>query len=121
MIRVIYDGFCPECSLYVRHTRLTDLDPDTQLIDAREAPSEVRRLQALGVSLDDGMVLEIDGTLYHGAKALHHLALLTTRSGLFNRVNRWCFGSDRRASLLYPGLRSGRNVLLKMLGHQRID
>jgi hypothetical protein len=42
-------------------------------------------------------------------------------TGAFNRINRWLFGSRGRARILYPLLRSGRNLLLKALGRTRIN
>ena len=65
------------------------------------------------------MVLVADGTFHYGADAIHALAQL--RPGAASALNRWLFGSLRRARILYPWLRSGRNVLLKVLGRTRIN
>jgi len=70
---------------------------------------------------DEGMVLKVDGALYYGADAIHALAAMGGAAGAFNRINRWLFGSRSRARILYPLLRSGRNLLLKALGRTRIN
>ncbi|MCG8519422.1 MAG: hypothetical protein MI794_15640 [Pseudomonadales bacterium] len=56
-----------------------------------------------------------------GADAIHTLALISGRSGLFNRFNYWLFRSSRRAALVYSVLRSCRNLLLKLLRKTRIN
>jgi hypothetical protein len=48
------------------------------------------------------------------------LALLSNRATLFNRINALVFCSYERARLLYPILRAGRNVTLKVLGRSKI-
>jgi hypothetical protein len=48
------------------------------------------------------------------------LALLSSRGTLFNRINALVFRSYERARLLYPILRAGRNVTLKILGRRKI-
>jgi hypothetical protein len=49
------------------------------------------------------------------------LALLSTRSGDFNRLNYWLFRSKRVSALLYPLLRACRNLVLRLMGRSRID
>jgi hypothetical protein len=74
-----------------------------------------------GLDIDEGMVLKVDGALYYGADAIHALAAMGSAAGAFNRVNRWLFASQSRAQLLYPLLRSVRNLLLKALRRTRIN
>ncbi len=66
-----------------------------------------------GLDIDRGMVLKINGSLYHGADAMHTLALLSTRSGVFNRLAYWVFRNKWLANVLYPVCRFFRNMLLK--------
>ena len=120
MVKLIYDGDCPFCASYVRLSRLRDAGGDVQLIDARQEPREVERLRRLGISLDEGMVLEIGNELYHGAEAMQRLALMTSRAGLFNRMNHWWFRSRTRSRLAYPLLRRGRSITLALIGRPRI-
>jgi hypothetical protein len=67
------------------------------------------------------MVVKKDGRLFYGSEAIHELAKAGRRKGFFNRVNSHVFHSQRRSRILYPVLRSLRNLLLKMLGKTRIN
>ena len=120
MFKVIYDGDCPLCAGYVQLSRLRDAGDGVLLIDARQEPREVERLRRLGISLDEGIVLEIGDELYHGTEAMQRLALMTSRAGLFNRMNHWWFRNRTRSRLAYPLLRSGRNLTLALIGRPRI-
>jgi hypothetical protein len=90
------------------------------LLNARSAHPTVEAIKHLGLDLNDGMVVIISGHYYHGADALHVLALLSSRSGLLNKLNYWLFKSKDFSTLLYPILRCGRNVILKLLGKTKI-
>ncbi|WP_048305663.1 DCC1-like thiol-disulfide oxidoreductase family protein [Halomonas sp. PR-M31] len=123
---MVYDGQCPFCANYVRLVRLQGTIGRLQLVDAREKPSAVNEaildeIRRAGLDIDQGMVLKLDGQLYHGDEAMHRVALLSSRSGIFNRLNYWVFRSPRRARLLYPPLRSIRNIVIKGLGREPID
>jgi hypothetical protein len=59
--------------------------------------------------------------LYYGSDAIHALALISRRSGVFNRFNYWMFKSKTISSWLYPLLRFCRNLLLKLLGKTKIN
>ncbi len=67
------------------------------------------------------MVLKIGDDLYHGSDAIHELALLSSKSGFFNRIAFAAFGWRPMARLLYPIMKSCRNLLLRMLGRSRIN
>lgn len=73
-----------------------------------------------GFDLDEGMVVLHNGELYHGADAMHRMALLAPASGIRNRLNRLLFGNLAIARAVYAGLRAGRNLLLKVLGRKKI-
>ena len=70
----------------------------------------VDEVRSAGANLDEGMVLKVDGRLYHGEDCIRMLALLSTPGGLFNRANAAVFRSRIRSRLLYPLLRAGRNA-----------
>jgi predicted DCC family thiol-disulfide oxidoreductase YuxK len=112
---LVYDGECPVCNAYVRYVRLKQSAGKVTLVNAREGGPWVERVREQGLDLDEGMVLIYGGRLYHGADCINRLALLSTPSGLFNRLNSWIFRSARLSALLYPALRCGRNTLLLML------
>lgn len=58
------------------------------------------------------MVLEVGGLLYYGADAMHVLALISGRSGVFNWLILWILRSETQSQLLYPVFRALRNLLL---------
>jgi predicted DCC family thiol-disulfide oxidoreductase YuxK len=117
---IVYDGQCPFCSRYVQLLRLRESLGAVRLIDAREGGPIVEELQRARVDLDEGMVLKLDDRLYHGHDCIHVLALLSTPSGLFNRINAAVFRSPLAARMLYPVLRAGRNAVLRLLGRGKI-
>ena len=117
---IVYDGQCPFCSRYVRLVRIRESLGRVELVDARNGGPLVDELRAAGADLDEGMVLKMDGRLYHGEDCVHMLALLSTPSGLFNRANAAIFRSRRASKLLYPMLRAGRNAALRLLGRTKI-
>jgi predicted DCC family thiol-disulfide oxidoreductase YuxK len=115
-----YDGECPFCSAYVRMLRLREAAGAVRMVNARDGGPEVAAARAAGLDLDEGMVLNLNGRLLHGDECIHALALMTTPSGPFNRLTHWVFRSERRARLLYPWLRAGRNATLRLLGRRRM-
>lgn len=119
-VTILYDGACPFCSRYVRLLRLRRAVGDVRLVDARSNCPEVLRVTERGLSLDDGMVLISGDEMYGGAEAIRRLALLSTPSDTFNRFNHRLFRSGTRSRALYPWLRHGRNLALRMLGRSRL-
>ncbi len=117
---LVYDGACPFCNAYVRYVRLREAVRLT-LIDAREGGREVGEIVDAGLDLDEGMVLKIGGRLYHGEECIHVLALLSSPSGAFNRINKVIFSSRWLSRVLYPLLRAGRNLTLRLLGRSKVN
>ena len=120
-VLLIYDGECPLCDAYCRAARIRESLGTLQLVDARQPGAVVDELTRKGLDIDQGMALKVGATLYYGADAICALALLSTRSGIFNRCNYWLFQSGSRSHLLYPLLRSCRNLLLKLLRRTKIN
>ena len=120
-ILLIYDKECPVCDNYCRLVRVEESAGNLKLIDAREPSDVLAEISALGLDIDQGMVLKMDGQLYYGADAIHALALASSRSGFFNRLNYLIFYSSRVSRFVYPALRGGRNLLLKILGKTKIN
>ena len=118
---IIYDGQCPFCSRYVEFVRLRDSLGRVELVDARDGGPIVDEAVSAGLDLDDGVVLKLGDRLYHGDECIHMLALLSTRSGAFNRINGAIFSSRRASRLLHPLLRAGRNATLRLLGRSKMN
>src|SRR3984885_1014006 len=120
-ILLVYDGECPLCTAYSRAARIREQLGTLTLIDAR-SPSGVKdEMTSRGLDVDQGMALKIDEVLYYGSDAICALSLMSSRSGIFNRLNYWMFRSKVRARLLYPVLRGCRNLLLKVLRRTKIN
>jgi predicted DCC family thiol-disulfide oxidoreductase YuxK len=117
---IIYDGECPFCTRYVKLLRLRETIGPVALINAREGGPRVERLRNLGYNLDGGFVLEWENKIYHGADAINRLALLSTRSNFFNKMNAFVFRSRTASKVLYPVLRKGRDLTLFLMGRTKL-
>jgi len=128
-IHVVYDRQCPICHLYCelaqsssqRRAKNAPDGPAVELLDAREHSELMQRITHLGLDIDEGMVVEIGDELHYGADAIHALALQEPGRGLFGVLSRLFFGRRWSARILYPWLRRVRNLLLRVLGKQRIN
>jgi len=117
---VVYDGDCPFCSSYVKLLRLREAAGSIVLLNAREDHPVVRRVEQHGVVLDQEMALVMGRNIYSGGECINRLALMSTQSGLFNRLNAALFSSPKFSRIAYPFLRCGRNLALKALGRKQI-
>ncbi len=120
-ILLVYDKECPVCDYYCRKIDVGSLAGRLVRINAREESEIMAEITALGLDVDEGMVLKADDVFYHGAEAIHALALLSSKTGLFNRLTSATFRRRSLSRLLYPILNSGRNLLLKMLGRPKVN
>ena len=118
---VYYDGDCPFCDRYVSLLRLQETVGPVDLVDLRSHPALVAELNEQGFSLDKGMVLDVDGRRIGGADAMHQLALLSTPSTNFNRLNKWIMSNAFLARFLYPLLRMGRWCALFFMGREQMS
>ena len=119
-VAIVYDGECPFCQQYTQLLRVRASAGKVRLIDARSDDPLVSTIVERGFNLDQGMIVIIAERFYHGAAAMQVLAMLSTRSGWFNRFNYFVFRSKTVSTVLYPFLRAGRNLVLRILGHKPI-
>jgi len=120
-IQLVYDRQCPVCEFYCQHI---DVDPDAGTlvrIDARDQTDIMDEITALGLDIDEGMVVKIGDSIFYGGDAINALALKGSRAGFLNRLAFWTFRSRRMSQLLYPLLKACRNLLLKLLRRTRIN
>lgn len=117
---ILYDGECPFCTRYVALVRLRESLGNVRLVNARDGGPELVCVRAHQLDIDEGMVLHWNGALYHGADCIHRLALLSTPSSVFNRLNAWMFKRPAVAKVLYPWMKAGRNLVLRALGRRKI-
>ncbi len=119
-LTIIYDGECPFCAAYMKMLRLRESVGEVELIDARSDHPEVLRVKRLGLDLQEGMVARYGGKDYYADECLTLLAMLSSGSGVFNQITAWMFKSTGRAKLMYPVMKTGRGVTLKLLGRKPI-
>lgn len=117
---LVYDGECPFCSAYVRYVRVRESVGRLHLVDARLPHPVADEARTLGLDLDEGMALKLGQRFYHGADCINVLAMLSTGSGPFNRLNAAIFRSPAASRVLYPMLRAGRNLALRLLGRGKL-
>ena len=120
-ILLVYDKRCPLCDHYCRLVRIRESVGKLVLVDAREYNAIMQEITAIGLDIDQGMVLKFKDRIYYGSEAMHVLSLLSTRSGIFNRINFWIFRSRRLSGVLYPIFRFFRNLFLKTRGTTKIN
>ncbi len=118
-IALVYDMECPACDAYCRFVRIEERE--LKLIDARAPGALMTEITAASLDIDQGMVVKHDGVLHYGADAIHALALMAPKKGLFSRINHIIFRSRTRARAFYPALRLCRNLLLKVLRKTKIN
>ena len=119
-MEVFYDGQCPFCASWMRLARLRENVGRVELIDARLGDARVAELLAAGYDLDEGIVVRWKQQVHHGAEALNLLARMARPQGLFNRMQQRVFGSLPRSRAVYPWLRRGRKLVLRLLGRTPI-
>lgn len=118
---IVYDGECPFCAQYVKLVKLREAIGPVKLINAREDHPAVRYLQEQGVDLNEEMALIMHGEHYTGPECMHRLALMSTDAGFFNALAAKIFSNRTTAKTLYPALRAGRNLTLRVLGRRKIE
>lgn len=119
-LSIVYDGDCPFCTRFVTMVRLQQAAGPVDLVNARDGGPVVQQVTQAGYDLNLGMAMVDGERIYFGADCLHRIALLSTGSGLFNRMVAVIFASDRLSRWIYPMLRGGRNLSLRVLGRPPI-
>ena len=119
-IILVYDGECPACRNYLRILRIRESVSKIRIVNAREEDPILKDIAHRGLDIDNGMVIKIGDNFYYGADAINKIALLSSRSSIFNKINYFIFKSKTLSKLLYPVLVAGRSLLLKVLGIRKI-
>jgi predicted DCC family thiol-disulfide oxidoreductase YuxK len=113
---LVYDGACPFCSAYVKYLRVRESVGVLHLVDARKGGPIVDEIRAARLDLNEGMVLKIGSRFFHGAACINVLAVLSSRSTWFDRINAAIFHSSAISRWIYPALRAGRGATTRILG-----
>jgi len=120
-ILLVYDKECPACNNYCQVVRIREDIGNLKIVDVREESDVREEITKMGLDIDQGTVLKMNDKIFYGSDAIHALALISSKSGIFNKLNYWIFKSKARSYYLYPVLRSCRNFLLKILGKKKIN
>ena len=120
-ILLVYDKECPACDNYCQVVRIRESVGKLVIVNARDSHAVNDEITNIGLDIDQGMVLKMGGQIYYGPDAINALALISSRSGIFNKLNYWMFKSKNLSWLLYPVLKFFRNILLKILRVKKIN
>ena len=120
-VELVYDRQCPICDYYCQRIDVDEKAATLKRIDAREDSELMQEITAVGLDIDEGMVVKLNDKIFYGSDAIHKLATLSSRKGAVNKMAYWVFRWPRVARLLYPLLAGCRNVLLKILRRSRIN
>lgn len=117
---VVYDRHCIFCQSYVRFMQLRETVGSLELLDARSGDPRVAEFQRQGYDLNEGMLFVLGDRVYHGDEAVNLLAILSSSSSLFAILNRAILSNRTAARLIYPALKLGRRVTLRLRGRPLI-
>lgn len=120
-LRIVYDGECPFCSRFVTLYRAKSVAGKIELIDARDDHPDVRLVRSRNLDLDQGMAVIWGDQIYHGADAVHFMAMVGADNTLFNALNRMLFRFKPLALALYPMMVAGRNLTLRLMGRKKLQ
>jgi predicted DCC family thiol-disulfide oxidoreductase YuxK len=117
-IWLVYDGDCPFCSASARTVRIKQAVGQLHILNAREADGHplMDEIKARALDLNQGIVVKLGEDLYHGADALHLLAMIGSEHGWLNRLNVSLFRNRAVVRFAYPVLKGLRGASLKLLG-----
>jgi predicted DCC family thiol-disulfide oxidoreductase YuxK len=115
-IVVVYDGECPFCVNYVALMNLRNAVGNVMLVDARTEAQAVKAVVSQGYDLNEGMAVVYGGSVYYGEDAVTFISSLTNSRNRAGRLLSKLLSSPERAAVLYPIMKLGRRVTLKVLG-----
>ena len=98
--------------------RLRQNAGSVHLADARDYMPDTASALIAGLDIDEGMLVFYDGKIYEGGDAVHIIALLSGKRSFLTRLlfsHRWV------TIAIYPVLRAGRNLALRLLGRQKLN
>lgn len=119
----VYDGECPMCSAAAAAFQVRKAVGVLHLVNARTdlAHPALAEVNAARLDLDAGMAIKYGGRLYHGADALHLMALIGSEHGWLNKMNALLFRKKSGARIAYPFMRAVRNLAVSLKGSGRIN
>jgi predicted DCC family thiol-disulfide oxidoreductase YuxK len=120
-VLIYYDGDCPVCNRYAAYTKLKS-EFDLELVNLRDNQSALIDLTNQGYDLDEGMLVEIEDVKYYGSDAVYVLSILgSDESHVVLKIAQKVLKNKTASSYLYPILKFGRMVLLKLLRRNKLN
>ncbi|MEP3278358.1 MAG: DCC1-like thiol-disulfide oxidoreductase family protein [Stappiaceae bacterium] len=122
-ITCVYDGACPLCTYAAVSYQRATLEGDVTLIDSRTQSDHpiLDKIKENNINLDHGGVFMKDGKMFGGVIAMEELATTQYRvfshAGLFLKT----FGRGRRAKIVYPILKTIRDIWITLSGAGKIN
>lgn len=117
---LVYYGQCPICRNFVLYYRVNKTI-NLHLVDARKDSKLLQEITEARLNLDEGIVLKMDDVLYHGSDAMYVIACIGSKYGILNKLNYYFLRSKTLSKIVYPILRTFRNLLLKLVGVKKIN
>lgn len=106
-----YDGDCPFClqfQLYVELRKKVDIE----LRNARDYRLEMQQFKNDGIDINKGLIVLIDGNIFHGAKALNQVQKYLEPKSYLETKFMQIMSAKRLMAVLYPLINVFRKVLL---------
>ena len=120
-VTIVYDGDCPFCSDFVALQRLQKRGYKVHLIDARDSDNELVEKLSADYNLDDGMIVVLNGCVFHGASAARFIASSYANSNVRALIYRLVLKTERIAGLCYPFLVLLRKGYFRIAGKKLIN
>ena len=112
ILYLIYDGDCILCRNSAKALKIRKAVGRIEIINARNSHPLVTEASASGYNLNEGILVKFNNNYYYGADALNFLALISSSSDLFNKLNSFIFKSKWLSACSYPLFKAIRNTLL---------
>jgi predicted DCC family thiol-disulfide oxidoreductase YuxK len=113
---IVYDGDCPFCRSYISLMKLREAVGKVDLVDARAGGGAVNMLNAKGFDLNEGMAVIFGDKIYYGADAIVFISIMTHPLRPSSKMLAMLLRNKTRATIIYPIMKLGRQMTLRMLG-----
>jgi predicted DCC family thiol-disulfide oxidoreductase YuxK len=114
-INLYYDNECPFCKEYSKYIELRK-KYDVHIINARVSIERIKFFKEKGFDINDGMIVETNDKIYHGADAAEFLDKCIHKSTFIDYLIGFFIKIPGFKGILYPFVKIIRLLLLKIYG-----
>lgn len=118
---VLMDGDCVYCSRFSDLIAARNNLGSLQILNLRDRPDLVEAMRRDGLEPNQGMLFKRGDKFHYGPRAVSELARATEGDGVVRWAVRQVLRSPPVAAVLYPAMRAGRAVTLRVRGKRMID